>query len=166
MDINTRLMEAQGSGDLINFAKGVMYGMFAYLNINTDVVFVLFVLTFLDMFLGVVKALRLGRRFKFKKLLWGLVTKLSVLIIPVILAFMGKGLDYDFTWFVTAILNILVLSEGFSCISNIISIKDKKEVNNEDYITLLLKKIRGGLARLINKSLDAIPENDDKGEEQ
>ena len=85
-----------------------------------------------------------------------MITKISVLIVPMVLALVAKALSFDFTWFVSAVLNILVLAEGFSAISNIISIKEGKQIENQDFITKLLHGIRAGLGKLINNLFNTI----------
>ncbi|PBJ04990.1 phage holin family protein [Flavobacterium sp. ACN6] len=110
----------------------------------------------MDTFLGVIKTIVLNNRFTFKKLAVGFVSKLAVLLIPTALALMSKGLNYNFNWFVTAVMNLLIVSDGISIISNIIAIKTKKEVENFDAITLILNSIRSRLIQLFKKLLLAI----------
>ena len=109
-----------------------------------------------DTVLGIFKSIRLKRKVSFKKLIWGMITKVSILIVPMVLALVAKALSFDFTWFVNAVLNILVLSEAFSSITNVISIKEGKEIQNTDFITKLLHAIRKGLSSLINKLFNTI----------
>lgn len=136
--------------------KSLLYALFVYLGIKTGTVIVLFVLMTLDSFLGIFKALRLGKKFSFKVLGWGMVSKLSVLIIPMILALMGKGLSFDFSYFVVAVLNIIIVSEGISCVTNILSIKTKKQIENADYVTKLLQGVRNGLISVLEKNFKII----------
>lgn len=152
------------SQEVITTIKAFIYGFFLYLGIDMDVVQVLFILMIVDTILGATKALRLGGQFSFKRLMWGMVTKLAILFIPMLLAIIAKGLSLDFRWFVIAVLDLLIVAEGFSCFSNILSIKTKKNIENVDFITLLLRSIRGGLSRLIYKTLDEIElkDQDDK----
>ena len=150
MTINEFLESSQ---EVVTAVKVSVYSFFAYLGISGDVVEVLFVLMCIDTILGLIKAIVLGNRFTFEKLLWGITTKLSVLIIPMVIALVAKGLSFDFHWFVLAVLNILIAAEGFSAIGNILSIKSKKNVENVDFISLLLRAIRKGLTNVIKRSL-------------
>lgn len=143
--------------------KTLIYGVFVALEIDVNVVIVLSYLMLADTIVGVIKAVRLGETISFKKLIWGMVTKVSVLIVPMVLALVAKGLSFDFKWFVNAVLDILVVAEGFSVISNVIAIKEKKEVENSDIITKLLNAVRKGMARIINGLMNTIdPEEDNK----
>lgn len=142
--------------NVLNCVKGVFYSLFVFLGIKTGTVNVLFWLMVLDSFLGVVKALRLGYKFSFGRLAWGIVLKISVLFIPLIVALIAKGLKLDFSIFVVTIMNILIVNEGISCITNIISAKKKKAVKNNDYVTLLLMSIRKVLVGIIQGFLSVV----------
>ena len=128
--------------NILNIVKSLLYAVFLYLGIKTGTVKVLFYLMMIDSALGIIKAIRLKHRFSFKILGWGMVSKLSLLLIPMILALIAKGLNLDFSLFVIAAMNVLIVSEGISCITNILSIKTRKQIDNNDYVTLLLHSIR------------------------
>jgi len=136
--------------------KTLIYGAFIALEIDVNVVMVLAYLMLADTIVGLIKAGRLEQTISFKKLIWGMITKVSVLIVPMVLALVAKGLSFDFKWFVNAVLDILVVAEGFSVISNVIAIKEKKEVENSDIITKLLNAVRNGMARIINGLMNTI----------
>jgi toxin secretion/phage lysis holin len=144
--------------------KGFIYGLFVFLDMDVDVVKILAILMGIDTFLGMVKAIRLNKKISFNVLLLGMISKLSILILPMILALIAKALHFDFTWFVSAVLNILVLSEGISAITNILSIRQKKEIKNEDFITKLLYAIRSAYGTLIDRAFKAINPEDKENE--
>ncbi|CAL2092069.1 conserved membrane hypothetical protein [Tenacibaculum sp. 190524A05c] len=132
------------------WVKYLFYALFTFLGIKSDVVKILFWLMLIDTCFGIIKTLSLGLKFKIKKLALGFISKLSILLIPMTIALIGKGLSFDFKWFVTAVMNILIVSEGISIFSNWLSIRQKKEVKNDDLITKLLNAIRNYLLRLFN----------------
>jgi hypothetical protein len=142
--------------EYLNELKLLLYAIFIYLEIDTGIVKVLFYLIVMDTFLGIIKTIVLNNKFSFKKLAVGFVSKLAVLVIPTALALMSKGLDYDFNWCVTIVMDLLIVSDGISIISNIIAIKTKKEVENFDAMTLILKSIRNRLIQLLKKLLITI----------
>ncbi|OCB72107.1 hypothetical protein B0A79_12820 [Flavobacterium piscis] len=142
--------------EYLNELKLLLYAIFIYLEIDTGIVKVLFYLMVMDTFLGIIKTIVLNNKFSFKKLAVGFVSKLAVLVIPTALALMSKGLDYDFNWCVTIVMDLLIVSDGISIISNIIAIKTKKEVENFDAMTLILKSIRNRLIQLLKKLLITI----------
>jgi len=139
-----------------NELKLLLYGVFMYLEMDVEIVKVLFYLMVMDTFLGIIKTIVLNNAFSFKKLALGFVSKLAVLLIPTALALMSKGLNYNFKWFVTIVMDLLIVSDGISIISNIIAIKAKKEVENFDAMTLILKSIRERLIQLFKRLLITI----------
>jgi len=134
-----------------NELKILIYSFFVYLEIDVELLKVLFCLMMIDTFLGVVKVIVLEKVFSFRKLILGLVSKIAVLVIPMSLALMGKGLNYDFKWFITLVIDLLIVSDGISIFSNVIAIRTKKEVKNFDALTKLLKTIRYSLIKLFKE---------------
>lgn len=118
------------------------YGVFLYLDIDIDIVAILSVLMMFDMFFGVLKSLRLGCKFQFKKMMWGFVTKLSLLMIPMTVALMGKALGMDFVWTVDLAIKALVVNEGLSILANILSVKQRKNIENFDFISLFVENLQ------------------------
>lgn len=145
--------------------KGFIYGSFVFLDMNFDVVKVLGTLMALDTVLGVVKTIVLGKKFSFKKLIFGIITKISVLVVPMVLALVAKGLSFDFSFFVNAVLDLLVIAEAFSAVTNVISIKEKKELENSDFITNLLKRVRSGLSKLMQTLTNTIDPEEENNED-
>jgi len=139
-----------------NELKLLLYGVFVYLEMDIEIVKVLFYLMVIDTILGVVKTIVLKKAFSFKVLALGFVSKLAVLLIPMALALMSKGLNYNFKWFVTIVMDLLIVSDGISIFSNAIAIKTKKEVENFDALTTVLKAIRNALIQLFKKFLSTI----------
>mgnify|MGYP003397136912 CR=1 FL=1 len=126
----------------LEFIKYAVYGIFAYLNIKGDLVFILSILMLCDMFFGIVKALRLSVKVKISIMMWGFVTKLSLLMIPMVVALMGKAIGKDFIWAVDFAIKMLVVNEGFSILANILSIKNKKDIENFDFVSLTINTLR------------------------
>lgn len=132
--------------------KITIYTLFVSLNVDIDVVKILSILMITDTILGVIKSMYVSKlNFYFKILLWGIVTKCTVLTIPMILALSAKGLGYNFTWIVDAVLKIIIVSETISSITNILAIKEKRNIKNTDYISKMLHLIRDFFINLGNK---------------
>lgn len=142
----------------LNELKAVLYSTFIFLNIDTDVVHILIYLMLIDTLSGVLKSFILGKGFDFKVLFFGICSKLLILLIPMVVALVGKGIskNYDFTIILNCILKILVVSEGLSTITNFYVIKTKKDVKNFDAITLLLSAIRNLLMKIITSTVKKI----------
>lgn len=150
----------------INEIKTAIYLSFAFLNIDTDVVKVLMLLMLIDTMSGIIKSLALGEKFNFKVLFFGLCSKLLILLIPMVLALVGKGISksYDFSPVLDTVLKVLVVAEGLSIITNFYVMKTRKEIQNIDIVTLLLTAIRKGMLSIINATLKKIENPTDNKE--
>ena len=139
-------------GEYWHEIKTVIYLVFVFLNLDMDVVRILSILMLVDTALGTIKAIYLeDLKFTFKKLLWGIVSKSTILLIPMLLALVSLGLGYDFKWVVDLVLKILIVSEAISSITNILSIKENKNIENTDYVSKLLHSIRNFLKNKMEK---------------
>ena len=144
--------------DLSEWVKLSFYALFAWLNIDVQVFTILIAFMCVDSVVGAIKSIRLGREFSFKKMLLGFSLKLCFLIIPLLVALLGKGLGQNFEIGVDVVMKILIVSEAYSVFGNIYSAKNKVEVKRLDVISMLLKSIRIGLRQMLDKSL-AVLEN-------
>lgn len=150
-----------------NEIKAGIYTSFIFLNISADIVHILMILMLFDTGFGIVKSLTMNERFSFKILWFGLISKILILLIPMTLALVGKGLKiYDFTPLVDTVLRVLIVAEGFSIITSMYVIKTKKKVENIDIISMLLIAIRKGLLSVIKMCLKTVeqPLQDDLNE--
>lgn len=140
-----------------NELKMCVYGAFVFLNIDTDIVNILIYLMCLDTLFGFTKAIVIKENVSFGRMFYGFTTKTLVLLIPMTLALVGKGLKgYDFTPFVEIVLKVLVVSEGISIVTNMYVIKTKKAVKNVDFVSMLLNSLRKGLTNLLKRWLGEI----------
>lgn len=141
-----------------NEIKVAIYSAFVFLNINTDIVTILLLLMFVDTFFGIAKSIKLKVRITFGRLFEGLMSKTMCLLIPMVLALVGKGLGYDFKILPDTILKILIVAEGFSIITSFYVMRTGKEPAEVDIVTMLLSSIRKGLMSLINFWLKKVEE--------
>lgn len=144
--------------EYINWFKGALYAGASFLALDTDVFHILVLLMLVDTFTGAIKSIILNRNFSFKTLFWGLLTKVGVLLLPVTLALLAKGLSFDFRWLVVVVMNILLISEAFSILTNMLSIKQRKDIQNVDFISLILAALRKGLKNVVDKLIKKIEE--------
>lgn len=137
------------------YIKVPLYGLFAFLNVDINVVHIIMWLMFIDTFSGVIKAMAVDKvKFTFKKFYIGIMSKFVLLLIPIMLALMALGIGYDFKWAVEATLRLIILSEGISFFTNVISIKDNKLIKNKDYLSVVLNWVRIKLTDLFNVTLN------------
>ena len=133
--------------------KLLVYALFAYLNVDSEPFVILMILMCVDSTMGAIKAIRLSQRFSFRKMLWGITLKLTFLIIPLLIALMGKSLGYDFHHPVSIILSILSMSECYSILGNIYTAKNKIELDKLDVISELLLVLRFAVRKLVKSAI-------------
>ncbi len=154
--LNNKIMKG-----LMEATKLGLYGAFAYLDIPIEIFTILITFIGLDTFLGALASIRMGKEFKFKLLLWGFCLKISILIIPLIVALLAKGLEMDFVYLVVLTIKILTVAEFYSCAGNIYTIKNKKRVNKMDVVSMLLISFRKFAKKFILSALDKIEKGGD-----
>ena len=89
-------------------------------------------------------------------MIWGFILRLCFLVVPLVLALLGKSLGYDFTMVVNITISILTVAEAYSIIGNIYSAKNKVKVDKIDAISLLLISIRKMIKNILDSLLGKI----------
>jgi small basic protein len=107
----------------------------------------------LDTVLGVV---RVGvvhgyREIKSYRLVSGLMAKLSIILVPLIIAHTGKGIGLDLHMIALWALNLLILSHAYSILGNIHSIYLRKDVYEFDAVSWTLTKIQGVIEKALKQ---------------
>ena len=136
--------------------KTLLYVIFAYLGIEIEAFAILMTFMCLDSILGAIKAMRLGEKFSFKKMLWGFTLKLCFLIIPLVIALLGKSVGYDFHSVVNVTISILTVAEAYSIVGNIYAAKNRVNVEKLDAISLLLINLRKAIKRMLDNLMGVL----------
>lgn len=113
-----------------------------YTGIPGEPAAILAVLMVVDFFSGITKASSIGKPITSHRIKTGVVSKCSVLLIPLVVALAAKGLGADFHWFVSWVVSLLILSEAYSIIANIYTARTKVELPEWEVISIILRKIR------------------------
>ncbi len=135
----------------ITIIKNALYIPVAYVGISHDAITALTILLLIDTFVGVLAAHAVGNRIKSSILAGGLLSKLVLLLIPFSIALAGKVVGYDLNGLVGASISVLALAEVYSIIGNIIQIRTKQEVDEQDAMHLALMWIRGVMEKMLDK---------------
>lgn len=150
-----RLYECFGTdATTSNIIKCFFYGFFALINLNYDMALFLFFAMMIDMFLGVVKGIILHEKISPRIFMFGFVTKLLLLIIPFTVSVLGIALEMNFVWTADLAVRILLANECLSILANILSVKNRKKVENIDLITIFISWIRKTSVTVIEKMLN------------
>lgn len=135
-----------------------IYIPFAYLGqmfmLDSEALFAYALLLLIDTFTGFAKTISLGQSPTSRRLIVGVISKISMLIIPIVLALGAKGIGKDFSPLIDTVIYVLILSEIYSIIANIYTIKTRKTVEEFDAISLILRRIRTLLINTIGDGKD------------
>lgn len=121
-------------------------GVLTAIGVDTEVFAALGWLLFFDYVTGVSKAKALGHCISSNKMKYGVVSKFSLMLIPIVLAIAAKGVDANAKSVLYVGMNILILSEVYSIIGNIYSIRTKQELPEWDAVAAIGHKIRNTLS--------------------
>ena len=130
-----------------NFLIVLLSGVLAYLEISQEPFTIFAILLVIDYITGVWKAKTLGISITSNKMKYGLISKLSLLIIPIVLAMGAKATGADYHYILLSGMYILVLSEVYSIIGNIYCMNTGEELPEYDAVAMLGKQIRNILIR-------------------
>lgn len=122
--------------------------LMTYLGINAEAFMLFAVLLAIDYMTGVAKANIIGEAITSTKMKYGVISKLSILIIPLVLAVVAKIVGADFAFVLLVGINILAISEAYSIIGNIYTIKTKKSLPEYDAISAIGRRLRKILEKL------------------
>jgi phage-related holin len=130
-----------------NFLIVLLSGVLAYLEISQEPFTIFAILLVIDYITGVWKAKTLGISITSNKMKYGLISKLSLLIIPIVLAMGAKATGADYHYILLSGMYILILSEVYSIIGNIYCMNTGEELPEYDAVAMLGKQIRNILIR-------------------
>lgn len=108
----------------------------------------------IDTVVGVLRSMILhgGNSFRSRLLAHGIVSKMLVLFVPILIVYAGLGVRLDFLPIASGILDVLILSEAYSILGHVQSIRTGKDVKEFDAISMVLKNLRTMLEKLLANS--------------
>lgn len=138
-------MSSEAKNALLIFLPTLLAG------INPLGVQVLGVFIGVDIITGIVSSVRVDgwRKITSKSLAFGITFKMLMVLIPLLVAWTGKGIGIDLTTMATWSLNVLIVSESLSIIGNIQQIKTGEPIEEIDAVMLITNRIKKVLAKLV-----------------
>ena len=112
------------------------------LGLDVNKLFILSFLMFLDLTTGATKAYFSKEPITSSRLSAGILSKIMLLIIPLTIALMAKGVDMDLVWLVSFTVSILIVAEAYSVVGNIYTIKTGETVKEIDAVSAIVKALR------------------------
>ena len=116
-----------------------------YTGLPAEPAAILAVLMCVDFVAGVSRARVLGEPVTSHRIKVGTISKCGVMTVPLVMALTAKGLGVDFNWLVGWSISVLILSESYSIIANVYTIRTGESAPEWDAVSLILSKIRSAV---------------------
>lgn len=164
----TNIFTKQMESETITTMKLASYPLVAwilsYTQISHEVITILAAFLFIDVVTGLLRvALTEPQKLSSRTGIIGILSKLLVILIPLVIALVGKGAGYDLTQLVDLSLKFLIVYEAWSILGNIVQIRTKDTSLNEyDAVSLLIKSVQDIFKRMLGSLTAQVPQ---KGEE-
>lgn len=135
----------------ITILKNIAYIPAILLGLSFDSYFILVVFMTVDIILGITRTYIIydGSHIKSYCFSIGIISKLLMLIVPLLVVWTGKGVGVNLFFLAQWSLGALILAEAYSILGNIHSIRIKKDVPEFDVVSWILQKIQVSLIRLL-----------------
>lgn len=135
--------------------------------ISTFKVKMLTILMIFDIITGVLKSYftKGGNSIRSKVFFAGLCSKLFILIIPMLIQVLAKGIDKDFSFLVNWSFNWLMIAEFYSFITNIKSIRERKNLKEYDAFTMILNTLQNYFLAFLEVTRKTLFQKNEKEEE-
>lgn len=137
----------------VTILKHFSYFMAIFVSLNSESYGVLGVLMLVDTVTGVIRSgvVHGWRSITSHAASSGILAKGLMILVPFLIAITGHGLGFDLKFIAKATLNVMILSELYSILSNIQSIRIRQDVQEFDAVTYILSFLRNILAGKIKK---------------
>lgn len=153
--LNIRKSISKGySVDAMSFVYNTVVATLAYIMMYTGMAVepavILAILMFIDFISGITKAWAVGEEISSAKMKAGAAGKLLLLMIPLVLSLAAKGMGVQWTWIIAWCVNVMILSEAYSFISNVYAIKTKQSLPEWDVVAMIGGRIKQILESLVS----------------
>lgn len=153
--------------------KNLLYFPAILLGLSLDSYLILVVFMSIDIVLGITRTYVIygGKYIKSYRFAVGVLSKLLMLIVPLLLVWTGKGVGINILFIAQWSLGALILSEAYSILGNIHSIRVKKDLPEFDAMSWVLQRIQLFLIHILQNSAtqekgDLSPSFKDKHDEK
>lgn len=134
---------------LLNTALVPMATFIAWLGLDGEKIAILAALMAIDLLAGMAKAVKMGDDVTSRRLTAGVLAKVVVLTVPFVIALAARGVELDIHWLVAWALSALIVSEAYSIVGNIHTIKTGVQVREIDALSHIVKTVRRILENLL-----------------
>ena len=128
---------------IYNIVTAFLAWLMMYTGFPVEPAVLLGALMAIDFCSGLGRAYALNEQITSRKMKAGALGKLSLLLLPLVVALAAKGLGQDWQWLLTYVINLMILAELYSFIANSYAIKTKKDLPEFDVLALFARKVKG-----------------------
>jgi phage-related holin len=127
--------------------KVLLITSMSFLGISYGLILLLWFFMVFDTLLGLIASVVInGWQSLTKTRFWaGILTKISILFIPLSLAITGALAGFNLNIFVFSSIYVLIANDAISCFTNLLSIKTKKRYINRDLVEILINALRSSI---------------------
>ena len=124
--------------------KVLLITSMSFLGISYGLILLLWFFMVFDTLLGLIASIVINGWLSITKTrFWaGILTKISILFIPLSLAITGALAGFNLNIFVFSSIYVLIANDAISCFTNLLSIKTKKRYINRDLVEILINALR------------------------
>jgi hypothetical protein len=140
-------------GEVTGIAKAFIVSVFVTLNISIEQVGFLLGLVFVDSFFGVLREIKLKSPLSWEKFIWGISSKLAIMLIPFVIATFGLVFKVNLVYIVQLFIYIIAANDVISVITNISSIRSGKRFKNVDFIEKAIHYLTETFTNMVNNIL-------------
>lgn len=127
---------------LLNIIAVSVSYIFSYAGLASEQMIAFTVLIAIDYITGVIKAYHIGESITSNRMKYGAISKLSLWVIPIVLGIGSKATGLDFGMAIGMFINMLIISEVYSIISNVYAIRNGKELPEYDVLAIVARHVR------------------------
>lgn len=133
---------------LLNFMYLPLIPLLSYLKIDAEDFMILGILLLIDFFSGIAKAIVMKEQITHSRAVAGILSKLLILVIPIVLAFMSIGINQDISSYINYAISALIIAETYSIIENFYIIRTKNNSDKIDLVSFVIRGIRTFLEKI------------------
>lgn len=140
--------------------KAGIFVLLALLQISADQVGYLLIAVFVDSFFGVLVSFKFQRPVRFKTFWIGITGKLSILVIPFMIAGFGMAFKHNLTYIVDMFIYGIAANETLAILAKIGSLGTSKEFKSYDMISKMIEALSRFFQNKIEKIIDSFNDKD------
>jgi hypothetical protein len=144
---------SEADAEVTGMVKSYIVVIFMILNISVEQVGFLLCLVFVDSFFGIIREIKLKSPLSWERFVWGIISKLAILLIPFLIATFGLIFKVNLVYLVQMFIYVIAANDVISIITNIASIRSGVRYKNVDFIEKGIHYLTATFTNMVNNIL-------------